>query len=234
MRKAIRSSLSLATGALFLGGVLATNASTIFDNSVNDLLKTFEPGTLQVGDEIVLGGDPNARYLTSFSFEYWGTGGGFGGAFSGNVQARVQFYLNDGAAFNGYATPGTSFYDSGLFYIPSTPRNSLLFVPGADNIPAGGLFMPVVSNFTWTVTFSGMGAGDHVGLDLYSPPAVGSDYPDYWQFNGGGWTLMTNSVSPTMDFASKFEATVPEPSSVALGILSGAGLLLALRRNRKH
>ena len=92
--------------------------------------------------------------------------------------------------------------------------------------------MPVVSNMTWTVQFRGMGAGDAVGVELYSPPVVGQDYPDYWQNDGSGdWELMTNSVP--MDFAALMQATVPEPSMLVLSIFGGLGLLIAVRGFRR-
>ena len=76
-----------------------------------------------------------------------------------------------------------------------------------------------------------MAADDSVGVDLYSPPVVGADYPDYWQNDGTGWTLMTNS--PPMDFAARMEATVPEPSTMALSVCGGLGLLILARRLRR-
>ena len=57
--------------------VIATSAaplwavSCIYSNSVKDLSIRFDPGTLEVGDEILLAG--SERYLTNFDFEFWGT-----------------------------------------------------------------------------------------------------------------------------------------------------------------
>ena len=196
MKDALRSRVYLSISLLCFALSLPVTAATIFDNSSNDLKTRFDPGTTQVGDEIILAGTD--RSLTSFSFEYWGVSSNPAN-FSGPVQARVEFYLNDGSLFNGYAAPGTVFYDSGWFggFGPTggdTNRATLNFSAGSD-FPLGGLWMPVVSNMTWTVQFQGMAAGDSVGLDLYSPPTVGQDYPDYWQNTGPGWTLMTNSTA---------------------------------------
>ena len=224
----------LVTGALSIGLTLPLRANVIFDNSVNDLSTRFNPGTAEVGDEIVLGG--TERYLTDFSFEFWGTA--TGSSFAGDVEARVRFYQNDGTPFNGYATPGaTPFFDSGWFTIGGpTPRSTENFTAGSD-FPAGGLLIPLpstVSNMTWSVQFQGMGAGDAAGVDIYSPPVVGQDYPDYWQNDGTGWVLLTNTVP--MDFAAKMEASqVPEPSVAALSLVSGLGLLaFAYRLRRKE
>jgi hypothetical protein len=83
---------------------------------------------------------------------------------------------------------------------------------------------------TWTIQFQGMGASDTVGVDLFSPPVVGQDYPDYWE-NNGGWALMTNGVP--VNFAATMEAVVPEPSSLVLSAAGGLALLALARRLRR-
>lgn len=211
-------------------------AATIYDNSVNDLLTRFNPGTAQIGDEITLAG--TERYLTRFDFEYWGTNTANPFAFSGNVKAEVRFYLNDGPMFNGYATPGTKFFDSGLFGgFGPTPRSTLVFtIPGGD-FPSTGLFIPG-SDITWSVQFSGMAGTDSVGVDLYNPPVVGGTVPatgqqDYWQNTGGGWQLLTNNVP--MNFGARFFASadpVPEPSALPLTALGSCLAWVIARRAR--
>ena len=105
----------------------------------------------------------------------------------------------DGPLFNGYSTPGTSFYDSGLFSVGSpTPRSTFVFTAGSD-FAAGGLYVPS-SDITWSVQFTGLGTGDDLGVDIYSPPTVGSDFPDWWENTGSGWTLNTNNLP--MNFAA--------------------------------
>src|ERR1035437_614434 len=185
MKVFAKVNLFLVIGVLWVVLALPLRATTIFDNSSNDLTNTFEPGTLEVGDEIILLNDP-ARYLTNFSFEYWGTNTANPFAFSGTVQARVRFYQNNGALFNGYPAPGTNFYDSGWFSVVPTPRSTETFTVGPDFCT--GLYLPVISNMTWSVQFQGMGATDHVGVDLYSPPGIGQDYPDYWANTNGNWS----------------------------------------------
>ena len=233
MKNALRSRVYLTVGVLCFGLTSPLTAATIFDNSKNDLVTRFNPGTTEVGDEILLGS--TERYLTNFSFEYWGVNADHPATFAGTIQARVEFYVNNGLPFNGYATPGTKFFDSGWFLVPApTDRNTFVFTAGAD-FPTGGLFMPVTSNMTWSVKFEGMQLGDSVGVDLYSPPVVGHDYPDYWQNNGGTWSLMTNSGP--VDFAAVMQASgtaVPEPSTLALSILGGLGLLMVARRVRRR
>jgi hypothetical protein len=226
----------LVLGTLWLGLTLSRcAATTIFDNSVNDLVTRFNPGTLEVGDEIMLGS--TERYLTGFSFEFWGTNTSHPTTFSGPVEARVQFYENTGDPFNGYPTPSlTSFWDSGWFSLGGpTARSTAVFAQGVD-FPDGGLYLPMptgISNMTWSVQFQGMGTDDSVGVDIYSPPVVGSDYPDYWQNNGGTWSLLTNGVP--MDFAARMDAnpTIPEPSAWALSLIGGLSLLIMVRRLRR-
>jgi hypothetical protein len=196
-------------------------ADTVFDNSVNDIRTRFNPGTYEVGDQIVLAG--HARYLTNFSFEYWGTNTAAADnpLFSGLVQARVRFYKNDGPPFNDYASPGTCLWSSPWFAIFPTARNVLVFHAGLD-FPASGIYLPS-SEMTWTIQFQGMGATDIAGIDFYSPAVSGADYPDYWQRSSGmgDWTLMTNSV-PT-DFAARMEATlVPEPAIPFVALVRGS------------
>jgi hypothetical protein len=208
-------------------------ANYIYDNSVNDLLTRFDPGSLEVGDEIVLAG--TNRDLLSFSFEFWGTNTTGALTYSGKPQARIRFYLNDGPATNGYAAPGTLFFDSSWISIvppdkSTTPRSTLI-LSGTDFSTEAAVPlenpMPVVSSFTWSVQFTSLGKTDRVGVDLYSPPVVGQDWADYWENTIMGWTLKTNSVA--MDFAARLDA-VPEPSAALLAALGGLGLLIFLRR----
>lgn len=237
MNNRLKKHLGLTVGALWLAASLPVSADVIYDNSVNNLNQRFSPGYLEVGDEITLAG--TMRYLTNFSFEYWGTNTLSPGNlnFSGNVQVRVRFYLQDGTPYNGYATPGTLFFDSTFLPIVPTPRSTLNFNAGAGlDFPVGGLFMPLgvgVSNMTWSVQFIGMNPSDSVGVDLYSPPTVGGNYSDYWQNTGvGGWSLMTNSAG-AIDFAAEMQAA-PEPSSLLLGLLGGMGMLLGVGRLRRR
>jgi hypothetical protein len=220
-------SLLLIIVALGAGFAVPLSAATIFANASNDLTNRFDPGTTQVGDEIILAG--TERQLTMFSFEYFAINTAHPGSFDGTISADVRFYQNNGPLFNGYASPGTTpFYDSGSFAVAYTPggRNTLVFTEGMD-FALGGLTIPT-SDMTWSVQFSGMSGADSVGVDLYSPPTVGQDYPDYWAYNGS-WTLETNSVP--MDFAAVMQT--PEPSTLWLSLLGGLGILALARRLRR-
>ena len=237
MRRLFRVNVLLVLGALWFGSTLPLCATTIFDNSVNDLLTRFSPpatgsGTVEAGDEILLAS--TERYLTLFSFEFWGTNTASPDnlTFAGAVEARVRFYRNDGAPFDGYATPGSMFFDSGFFSVGvPTARSTFVFTQGSD-FPTGGLFIPT-SDITWSITFTNIGVTDSVGVDLYSPPVVGADYPDYWQRTGGSWTLLTNTLP--VDFAARMEANaqIPEPSALALLLAGGLGIMTLVRRQRR-
>ena len=209
-------------------------AVVIYDNSQNDLLGRFNPGRIEIGDEIGLAG--TERFLTYFSFEFWGTNTAKpdNSSFAGVVEARVRFYLNDGPPdANGYITPGTVFYDSLWFggFSP-TPRSTFIFTEGAD-FPSGGLFIPA-DRMTWSVQFRGMQPTDTLGVDIYCPPAVGWNWNDYWE-NLSGWALLQNMNAPNgqMNFGAYMEA-VPEPSAVAILLIGGGMMLLARRSPRRE
>ncbi len=228
MRRMFNRSWIVAASLLF-GCSLPLSAAVIYDNSVNDLTTRFEPGTLEVGDEIILSGPE--RYLTNFSFEFWGTNTASPGniTFAGNVEARVRFYLNDGPPFNGYPTPEAKFYDSDWFPVAPTPRSVEIFTLGND-FPWAGLFLPVASNMTWSVQFRGMAPSDSVGVDIYSPAYIGQSYPDYWENNFGTWVLRTNNLAP-VDFAARMEASaqpyVNTEPPILTNVVSGASQTLS-------
>jgi hypothetical protein len=206
----------------FLGLALTASAEVIFDNSANDLGRRFDPQGLEAGDQIVLAG--SARHCTNFSFEYWGDSS-VPGSFAGAVEARVRFYRNDGANYQGYATPGTLFYDSDWFSVEPTLRSTVVFLQGSD-FPAGGLYLPS-PEFTWSVQFRGLGPGDAAGVDLYAPIATGLGYDDYWEKDpGSGWTLKTNS-NAVVSFAAKIEASNgPPPVPPSLQMIASGGQVM--------
>jgi hypothetical protein len=229
MTNYFRRNTGLAVAVLFTIAA-KLNAGVIYNNSVNDLSTRFNPGTTEVGDEILLSTTDPSRYLQTFSFEYYGTNTANALSFAGaNVTAQVKFYLNNSPTlFNGYSTPGTVLFDSGAFTITPTPlgRATLNFSVGLD-FPVGGIFLgpgpggSMLTNMTWSVKFSGMGATDEVGLDIYSPPVIGGNYSDGWVNNAGTWMLQTNTVP--LNFAATATAT-PEPSALALSVFGGVAL----------
>ncbi|MGO8926602.1 MAG: PEP-CTERM sorting domain-containing protein [Limisphaerales bacterium] len=236
MKELIRLSFLLTIVALWAGSTVPLSAQTvIFNNSSNSLQSTFYPGTTQVGNEILLApGTP--RFLTTFSFEYYGTNTASSTSFAGPVTAEVRFYENNGApSASGALSPGTMFYDETFTFasVGATPgQHTLVFSGAADGLGGGGLLIPT-DDMTWTVQFTGMGATDSVGVDLYYPATVGQTYGDYWVYEGNSWLLETNSLVPQSSFGAYLSATVPEPSTLSLSLLGGLGILALTRLLRR-
>lgn len=187
-------------------------------------------------------------YLSSFSLAYYSTNVGWSGA----VTADIQFYLNDSfTLFNGYATPGTLIYQTGIFSLPnpqqtfSTNGVKLTFAwediyllinegtgVGAQSPMATNVALP--SNFTVVYNIAGLAGGDMLALPVYYPPSVGTNYNDYWVKNGSNWELVTNSAGG-VSFGLQFNNTAvptPEPSTLAMGAL-GMVLMAHLIKRRK-
>lgn len=173
---------ALASAAILFVAAVA-QADVVYNNTTTPL-NTRYASTAEFGDQIVLAG--SNRLLTNFTFEYFGLN------FSGDEQARFRIYRNDGAG----GAPNTSIYDSGLFNVGATAAATLSF----------DLTLAVPDTFTWTVLFTGIGAGESAGLDLFSPPTVGSDFSDYWEKNGSTWELRTRSDGLAMDFGAIAQA----------------------------
>ncbi len=191
----------------------------VYDNSVHDLLYRFNPGPLEVGNELILAG--SARYASLFSFEFWGFSTA-GYVFEGDVRARVRFYQNDGPLSSGYHSPGTVMFDSGPFPIPATPAGRATLIFDEFQIEAVvPLRTPLPNSFTWTVQFSGLSTNDSAGVDLYAPPVIGNTYRDYWEQQTNRWALKTNSVP--MEFASRLYTVSRGVTMTVLSTETNAG-----------
>jgi len=220
----------MVTGAVLTAGAVSGLAQSVlaYDNSAfaSDLQLRFTAGAVEYGDQIILK-DPLPSYnVTEFGFEYFLIKGLDAGS---SASAQIRFYANNGPLFNGYATPGAvPLWDSGVFPIAGTQRNTLVF----DSTDFGALIVP--KEFTWTVQFSGIPVGELAGLDIYSPPTVGQNYPDLWYNNAGTWELREY---PNQDPPASFGArlyVVPEPSTVAFGLALGAGAIFFVRAHRRQ
>ena len=204
------------------GDILYMNATTDTHNVL-----TF-PDSQEIGDEVLVNPALPAEYLTGFSFQYYSPNM----TFTGPVQADVRLYKNDGTPlFNGYNPPGTVFYDSGLFNIVTPQQaeglNAATIVVELSDLLTGVVpldpYMVMPTDFTLSVTFQGLQGGDSVGVSLYDPATVGSNYGDYWYNNAGSWELRTNNVPVAfgMEFFGSTEPT-PEPATFSLGLLGAA------------
>ena len=228
-------SLGLAVfGATLIGCAAsqAANTTLLYDNyATTDVTQNrFKIGSgIEIGDEVVLALNrvaPADRKVGSFSFEYYGLN------FSGSEQARVRFY-----SMTGSHQPSSVIWDSGLVALPGTDASRVTFtdfVTGAV-VPLTG-FIP--QNVLWSVEFSGVGGlgkTSEAGLDVYGPPVVGSGLDTYWQKFSGVWKecqkVGSDSTPMSIDFGSQF-AAVPEPSTIALGVLGLLGLAGAALRRR--
>jgi hypothetical protein len=194
----------------------------VYDNTNGDLDTRLNAGNFEIGDEIILA--RSERFPTSFTFQYYGEN------FTGDEELRVRFYKNDGpATLSGALTPGTIIFDTGFFLIPGSPRQVLIFEDFVSNAVVP-LTAPLPDSFTWSVQFF-LGSGTPTaGVDLFSPPTVGNNYPDYWENDGSAWTLRSGPVP--IDFGARITA-VPEPRLAPVALLAVAGFLI-YRRRQKH
>jgi subtilisin-like proprotein convertase family protein len=184
----------------------------VYDNWSNNLASPFAPDTVEVGNQVTLAG--TERYISRFAFGYWGSNSVQNG-FQGSVQARVRFYANDGPAVGGAASPGTMLYDSGATGLVATNNGSVViedFQLGATVVPLVGA---LPNTFTWTVQFGGLSANDAAGLNLFSPPVVGSVLSQFWENGASGWKLR-KGFGP-VDFGGQIAAV---SRGVTLSVLS--------------
>ena len=214
----------------------AATADVIFDNTTayNTNLLTMGNG-LEVGNEVTLG---SGWYLTNFQFEYYSPNLTLNAA----LGVEVRFYRNDGPPAGGYPTPGSMFWDSGVFY--NTPVGSIpggtaydfayssadLYTGSLLNLNTGLLGNKLPTDFTFTITFYNT-IGNTIQLPLANNSA-GTNYGTYWLYNNlsSQWSLLTNSVPA--NFIVRFEG-VPEPTVLGFAAVGGALLLGASKLKRK-
>ena len=237
---------TLAAMGFILAGSVGVRGDALYQNTSTYLGYGLDfPNGQQIGEQIWLAPSLPAEYLTNFSFVYsspnnvaWG------------VTADVRFYENNGILTNGYSTPGTLFYDSGS--VPFV--NPLNFTTGATNsltanfwltdlqspLTGGTALDPsfiLPTNFTFTITFSGLTEGETVGLPVFDPPSVGTNYADYWYDLSGSWQLLTNDSGAQIAFGAEFNGSptpTPEPTVLALGAFGAAMLTVMARRRQRR
>jgi hypothetical protein len=236
MKRSLLKVVAAGVGIILAGGAGVRGGTLYQDTAATTGQIMNLANGQQVGQEIWLG-PAVAGGLTNFSLEYYSPFS----TFTGPVQMDVRLYLNDGTPFNGYATPSTIFFDSGNFTLVNpwtiSGTNSATVVFQLSDLLSGNtinlnpnFFLP--TNFTFTVTVTGMQGADTVGLPIFTePPAVGANFGDYWYDVSGNWELLTNSIGPVA-FGAKFQGTVPEPSVLYLGGLGAAVLAFIARRRQ--
>lgn len=240
MKISFLKAITAITGIVLAGNV-GVRGDTLYQNTANPSGQVMNLGNnQQIGEQVWLG--PTVpEYLTSFSFEYYSPGPAL--TYSGSVQMDVRLYANDGTPFNGYATPGTILFDSGNFALANpwsvNGTNSGTVVFQLSDLLSGttplnqNLSMP--TNFTFSVTVSGMSGGDAVGLPIFGePPQVGWNAGDYWYDVSGNWQLLTNGpIAFGAQFLGKTTPT-PEPTVLCLGALGAAALMVIGRRRQRR
>lgn len=213
--------------ALAASALPAARADVVYQNNLGPF-GVLNPGTVQVGDELVLAG--SSRVLTSFSLQYFSSV-----TLSGNEQARVWLLANNGPALPGNPTaltPSGILYDSSPFAIGAASGGLTLNFDTSNGTLDPGIVLP--NHVTLAVQFSGLEAGEMLGVSLSQVPTVGTSEADYWYNDPvNGWQLRvadTNVVGAVaINFSSGVQA-VPEPSTWAMGITGGLLGLAFLRR----
>lgn len=199
-------------------------------------------GNQQVGNEIVLGTGVGVYDITSFAVQFFLSGT----TLSGNEQVTLSFYYNQGnGSVSGYNAPSkTAFWTSGATTLSSFTSASggvLVYTPDVTVTDP---------DFTWTLTFSGINdgvTGETAGLSIFNSkntvggvpvPSTGANYNDAWVNNGGTWSLVQTSPNPDnpgLQFGAIAQTgtpvTVPEPSTIALGVLGACGFLARRRKS---
>jgi len=199
---------SIVAGALALVPLVEprihAQSQIVFDNTPNLINQTpvFFSGN-EYGDELALAG--TARYVTAFSFAYYGNFG------SNPRSGNIRFYANDGTdAFPGAPTalrPRSLLWDSGPLALSKGVNSINLSVPE----------IPVPDKFTWSVTFNGVDGtvGNQAALMLATPATIGAvlpgnatlpdivgSYDDFWKNDDFGagttvWNLYNFGFGPT-------------------------------------
>lgn len=216
MKTTIRKAAQIGLGAAatFCTAGFLQAQTLVYDNSgAANALNIGINETTEFGDDIVIdstGLGPGAVTVVQFNLEVGGTAGADEGG-------TLRFYNNNGAN-NG----------------PGDLLNSFAFnIPFASNTSADNLYTVSISDmnmalpdddFIFTVEF----ASSNPQLNIFNGPQTGSNFPDYWVFNGSTWDTQGITSGPNAGTAVNFGAqvyAVPEPTTFALGLLGGLALL---------
>ncbi len=211
----------LSVGAVALLCQNAQSQSLVYSDTAtysgdNFNFDSGQAGTVYAGNEIVLAAANDVITQFQVQIDFTGTG-----TPTGTVD--VSFYNNNGAAFNGYATPGSTIWDSGSSSL------SAFSTGGGETLTYTVPSVTVPKDFTYVVSFNGLTSTEVGGLSIYGNTTVGQNYNDAWVNTGSGWTLQkATGTAPAPQFGATLTA-IPEPSTIALGVM-GACAFLARRR----
>jgi len=242
MKRLILKAMAASAG-IILASSVGVRGAIVYQNTSHPTGQILNfPNANEIGEQVWLGTGTTPMYLTNFSFEYYSPYVSF--TLITNVQADVRLYVNNGPQTNGYNAPGTKFYDSGLFTLDNpwsvsgtNSATEVFNLSDLQSVPVGGLALNpnfvLPSNFTFTVTFSGMQGADTVALPVFNPPQVGFNAGDYWYDVSGNWELLTNSIG-NIAFGAQFLGTAPEPSVLCLGALGAAAVAVMARRRQRR
>ena len=216
MKTTIRTAAQIGfVSAIALCATVASAQVVAYDNTTSSLdLFHGEPNGTWFGDEITLAAAGN---ITAFSFETVASSD----IADGTVNLRIYDQLGAGGS------PGAVLYESGAFAISYSAGSN-----GRQTHEITGLDIDVSgsSSITWAVSFStSAGSGN---LALYDSPSVGSSFNDFWT-SADGTTWITETFpggTPVANFGA--QVIVPEPTTIALGVIGGLALVGAYRRRR--
>jgi hypothetical protein len=221
---------ALAVGAVVLLAQSAHSQQVLYNNTTTTQNANFNQASgVTFGNEVVLSTGAPFDSISQFAFQFDLTGTA---AFTGSEDIDVTFFGNNSATLvNGSHAPGTVLWTSG---------NSTLASQGLAAYTTGSTLtysvpnVAVPTDFTWTVTFSNLQAGDAAGLSLYNPVTVGFNYNDAWVETSGVWALDKSATSVPYLFGAQISGTptsVPEPSTIALAVMGACGFLARRRKS---
>jgi hypothetical protein len=228
--------------AVGVGAFLAQDAqsqSVLYDNTA-DFQANFIVDNNTIGNEVVLAGSSPMDFISSLTFQFSLVNNGaspLSGSPSGTEEVELTLLQNNGAPFGStsYLTPNTVLYSSTFLNLKTlglstfTQGENLTFNPNVT----------VPQDFTWVVTFEGVPSTETAGLAIFNAPAgpsVGGNYQDAWYLPGaiggsGAWSLNVANSGPSLQFGATLTGTaVPEPSTIALGLMGASAFLVRRRK----
>ncbi len=215
------SSKIIALAAVACAASSTGYAEVVYDNSNPKSFSGYYYYTSsEFGDQVDLAG--TSRTISDVKINYY-----LNSSASGNETAQIRLYSNDGTG----GAPSTLLYDSGAFTITYNASTS-----GYSVIDINDLAVNVGNSLTWTILFGGIdpSEGEAGGVLFYNPPTVGSSYDDMWVKNGSNWELNTfpETGGKIANFGAQITA-VPEPGTIALGVVGGMIWLGMAARRRQ-